>query len=53
MALWLESPPREREVVGMIPGSDRPKTFKLVVVAVCLSAQDCGNSTATWPSVLG
>ena len=28
---WLERPPLEWEVVGSIPGLDRPKSLKLVV----------------------
>ena len=32
VALWLERPPLEREVVGSISGRDRPKSLKLVVV---------------------
>ena len=31
---------------GLIPGPDRPKALKLVVVAFPLGAQDHGNSTA-------
>ena len=37
MAKWLERQPREREVVGSIPGRDRPKSLKLVVVAFPLA----------------
>ena len=33
VALWLERPLCEREIVGSIPGRDRPKSLKLVVVA--------------------
>ena len=41
------------EVVGSIPGRDRPKSFTLVVVASPppLGAQDYGNSTTTGPPV--
>ena len=53
VALWLERPPREREVVGSIPGRDRPKSLKLVVVAFPLGAQDYGNSTTAGPPVSG
>ena len=28
VAWWLERLPREREVVGSIPGRDRPKSYK-------------------------
>ena len=48
---WLERSPREREVLDSIPGRDRPKSLKLVVVAFPLGAQDYGNSTATGPPV--
>ena len=44
---WLECLPHEREIVGSIPGCDRPKSLKLVVVAFSLGAQDYGNSTTT------
>ena len=37
--------PREREVVGLIPGCDRPKSLNLVVVAFPFGGQDYGNST--------
>ena len=53
VALWLERPPREREVVGSIPGCDRLKSLKLVVVAFPHGAQDNGNSTTTGPPVSG
>ena len=53
MAWWLERPPCEPEVVGSIPGSDTPKSLKLVVVAFLLGAQDYGNSTMTGPPVAG
>ena len=36
---------------GPIPGSDRPKSLKLVVVAFPLGAHDYGNSSTTsWPA---
>ena len=47
LAKWLERPPSEREVVGSIPGCNRPKFSRLVVVAFPLRAQDYGNSTRT------
>ena len=47
MALRLERPPREREVVGFNLGRDGPKSLELVVVAFALGAQDYGNSTTT------
>ena len=53
VALWLERPTSEREVVGSIPGRERPKSLKLVVVASPLGAQDDGNSTTTGPPVSG
>ena len=34
VAWWIERLPREREVVGSIPGQDRPKSLKLVEVAL-------------------
>ena len=37
----------EREVVGSIPGSERPKSVKLVVVDFSFGAQDYSNSTTT------
>ena len=49
----LLDPPREREVVGPIPGCDRPKSLKLLVVAFPLGAQNYGNSTATGQPVSG
>ena len=48
---WLQRPPHE--VVGSIPGCDRPKSLKLVVAAFPLGAQDHGNSTTTGPQVSG
>ena len=45
--------PREREVMGSIPGLKRPKSLKLVVVAFPLGTQDYGNSTTTGPPVSG
>ena len=53
VAYWLESPPCERGVVGSIPGRDRPKSSKLVVVTFSLGAQDYGNSTTAGPPVSG
>ena len=53
VALWLEHPPCEPEVVGSIPGHDRLKSLKLVGVAYPLSAQDYGNSTTTSQPVSG
>ena len=55
VACWLEGPSREQEVVGSIPGRDRPKYLKLEVglVAFPLGAQDYGNSTTTGPPVSG
>ena len=53
VAYWLERPPREQEVVGSIPGRDRPKSLKLVVVAFLLGAQDYGSSTRNGPPVSG
>ena len=52
VASWLERPPRER-VVGSIPGRDRPKSLKVVVVAFPFGAQDYGNSITTEPPVSG
>ena len=46
MAWWSEHLPHEQEVVGLIPGHDRPKSFKLVVVAFLLGTQDYENSTS-------
>ena len=42
VAQWLQRPPGEREVVGSIPGRDRRKSLKLVVVAFPLDPQDYG-----------
>ena len=53
VAWWLERRPHEWEVVGSIPGCDRPMSVKLVVVAFLLGAQDYGNSTMTGPPVSG
>ena len=47
----LELPRCEHEVMGSIRGPDRPKSLKLVVVAVLLGTQDYGNSTTTGPPV--
>ena len=43
--LWCSGLPREQEVVGLIPCHDRSKSFKLLVVALPLGAQDYGKST--------
>ena len=51
--LWLERPPHEREVTGSIPGRDRPKSLKLVVVAFPFGAQNYGNTTTTGLLVSG
>ena len=53
VAWWLEWLPGKREVMGSIPGCDRLKSLKLVVVTFPLSSQDYGNSTRTDPPVLG
>ena len=55
VAYWLERLPRKREIMGSIPGRDKPKSLKLetLVVAFPLDAQDYGNSTTTGPPVLG
>ena len=50
--LLLEMP-CECEVVGLIPGHDRPKSLKLVVEASPLGVQEYGNSTTTGPPVSG
>ena len=42
VAQWLERPPRKREVVGSIPGRDRPKSLKLVVMASPLALRIMG-----------
>ena len=49
----LERSPREREVVGSIPGRDRLQSLKLVAVAFPLGSQDYGNSTTTGAPVSG
>ena len=46
----VNASPRERSP-GLIPGRDRPKSLKLVVVACPLGAQDYGNTTTTGPPV--
>ena len=46
-ATWLEHPPCELEVVGLIPSCDRPNSLKLVTVAFSLGTQDYANSTMT------
>ena len=51
--LWLERPPREQEVVASIPGRDRPKSLKVVIVAFPLGAEDYGNCTTTGLPVSG
>ena len=53
VAYWLQRPPRERRVVGSIPGRDRQQSLKLVVVAFPLGAQVYGNSTTTGFPVSG
>ena len=53
VALSLERPPREREVMGSIPGRYRPKSLKLVVVAFPLGVQEYGKSTTTGPPESG
>ena len=53
VAWCLERPPCEREVVGSISVRDRPKSFKLVVVAFSLNVQDYRNSATTVPPVSG
>ena len=50
---YLERPHHKWQIVGSIPGHNRPKSLKLVVVAFPLGAQDCGNSTTTGPPVSG
>ena len=39
---WLERPPREWEVVSSIPGRDRLKSLKLLVVASPLALRIMG-----------
>ena len=51
--LVVSRPPREHKVMGSIPGRNRPKSLKLVVVAFPLGTQDYGNSTMTGPPVSG
>ena len=59
VALWLERPPRERKVVGSIPGRDRQKPLKTGIVLPPppppppFSAQHHGNSTTIGPPVSG
>ena len=53
VAYWLEHPPREQEVLGLIPGCKRPKFLKRVVVAFPLGAQGYQNSTTTGPPESG
>ena len=50
---YLEHPPREWYVMGSIPGLDRPKSLKLVVLVFSLGAQGYGNSTTTGSPVSG
>ena len=40
--VFVERPPRVREVVGSIPGRVIPKTLKMVVMTALLGAQGCG-----------
>ena len=47
--LGVRASAREQEVVGSIPGRDRAKSVKLVIVALPFGAQDCVNSTSTGP----
>ena len=42
VAEWLERPPREWEVVSSIPGRDRLKSLKLLVVASPLALRIMG-----------
>ena len=53
VAYWLERPPRERELVGSIPGRNGLKSLKLVVVGFSLGVHDYGNSTTAGSSVSG
>ena len=53
VALWLEYPPCEQEVVGSIQGHNRPEFSELVVVAFPLGTKDYGSSTMTGPPVSG
>ena len=43
-SFWV---PRERQVVGLIPSRNKPKSLKLVEVAFPFGAQDYGKSTMT------
>ena len=49
----MHIPCGKREVVDFIPGHDRPKSLKLVVVAYPFSSQDYLISTTTGPPVSG
>ena len=51
--LVIRASPNEWEVVGSIPGHNKPKSLKLLVVAFPLRAQDYGNSTTSGPPVSG
>ena len=53
VAKWLERSPHEREALGSIPGRNRPKSLRLLVVAFPLCAQDYGNSITTDPPESG
>ena len=43
VAEWLERPPPEQEVMGSIPGRNRPKSLKMVVVDFPLGVQEYEN----------
>ena len=47
------NPRREPDVVGSIPGRDRPTSLKLEVQSSPLGSQDYGSSTMTAPPVSG
>ena len=51
VASWLERLSFEGEVMGSIPGCNRPKSFKLVVVALPFGIQEYGNGTKNGPPV--
>ena len=53
VSYWLERPPRERGIVDSIPGHNRSKSLKLVLVAFPNGAQDHGNSATNVPPVSG
>ena len=42
VAQWLDHRSRDREVLGSIPGRDRPKSLKLVVMASPLTLRIMG-----------